>query len=89
MHVIAHRSRDADSAGRAFGLKPRRHIHRLPVQVGPVGNRIANIDPNAEANGSIGRLVAVVGGNSCCTFTAQRTAPSMLSNTMSRESPPC
>ena len=27
-------------------------------------------------------------GTCCCTFTAQRTAPSMLSNTMSRESPP-
>ena len=88
MHMVAHRSRDTDTARRAFSLKPRRHIHRVAVQVSPVGNRVAKVDPDAEADGPIGRLVAIVVGTCCCTFTAQRTAPSMLSNTMSSESPP-
>ena len=89
MHMIAHRSRDADAARRTFGLKPRRHIHRVAVQVSPIGNRVANVDPDAEADGPVGRLIAIVrSAPACCTFTAQRTAPSMLSNTMSRESPP-
>ena len=60
MHMIAHCSRDADAARRALGLKPRRHIHRIAVQVGAIGNRVADVDPDAEADGSIRRLVAIV-----------------------------
>jgi len=31
----------------------------IPMQVSTIGNRVANVDPDAEANGSIRRLVAV------------------------------
>ena len=36
VHMIAHRSRDADAARRTLGLKPRRHIHDVAVHVGAV-----------------------------------------------------
>ena len=88
MHMIAHRSRDTDAARRTFGLEPGRHIHRVAVQVSPVGNRVAKVDPDAKADGPIGGLIPSWIGTCCCTFTAQRTAPSMLSNTISSESPP-
>ena len=41
-------------------MTPCRYIYRLTVQVGPVGNRVAKVDPYAKANGSIRGLVAVV-----------------------------
>ena len=63
MHMIAHRSRDTDAARRTLGLKSCRHIHRIAVHVSAIGNRIANVDPDAEADGSIGRLVAIVDRN--------------------------
>ena len=63
MHMIAHGSRDADTARRTFGLKPCRDIHRIAVQVSSIGNRVTNVDPDAKANGSIGRLIAVVDRN--------------------------
>ena len=63
MHMIAHGSRDADTARRTFGLKSRRHIHRVAVQVSPIGNRVAKVDPDAEADGSIWRLISVVDRN--------------------------
>jgi hypothetical protein len=30
------------------------------MQVGPVGNRIAGVDPNPEVDGAIRRLIAIV-----------------------------
>ena len=81
-------SRDADATGRTLGLKSRRHIDCITVQVSAIGNRIANVDPDTKADGSIRRLFAIMDRTCCCTFTAQRTAPSMLSNTISSESPP-
>ena len=88
MHMIAHRPRDADATRRAFGLEPGRHDHAVAMQIGSVGNRVADIDPYAKADGPIGRVAPSWSGTCCCTFTAQRTAPSMLSNTISSESPP-
>ena len=41
----------------------RRHIHRIAMQVGSIGNRVADVDPDAKADGSIGRLVAIVDRN--------------------------
>ena len=63
MHMITHRPRDTDTAGWTFGLKPRRHIHRVSVQVSAVGNRVAKVDPDAEADGSIRRLISVMDRN--------------------------
>ena len=37
VHMIAHRSRDADATRRTFGLKPGRHIHRVAVEVCAIG----------------------------------------------------
>ena len=59
-HMVAHGSRDADTTRRAFRLKPRCNIHRVPVQVSSVGDRIANVDPDAEPDGTIRRLTAIV-----------------------------
>ena len=61
--MITHRSRDADATRRTFSLKSRRHIHRVPVQISPIGNRVANVDPDAEADGSIRRLISVMDRN--------------------------
>ena len=63
MHMIAHCSRDTDTSRRAFGLKSCRYIHCVPVKVGPIGNRVANVDPDAEADGPVRRLVAIMVGN--------------------------
>ena len=61
--MIAHRSRHADSSRGTFGLNSCCHIYGVAMQVSPVGNRIAKVDADAEAHGSIGRLVAIVDRN--------------------------
>jgi hypothetical protein len=63
MHMIAHGAGDADATLRTFSLKPCRYIYRLTVQVGPVGNRVAKVDPYAKAHGSIGGLIAILDRN--------------------------
>src|SRR6516162_5059367 len=60
MNMISHRSRHADSAGRALGLEAGRNVYRLSVQVCTVRNRIADVDADAKPNGSISGLVAIV-----------------------------
>ncbi len=87
MHVVAHPARDADCTRRTLRLEPGRDDHAIAMQVGSVGNRVADIDPDAEADGAIRRVALITIRTCCCTFTAQRTAPSVLSNTMSSESP--
>ena len=54
MHMIAHCSRNADTTRWTFGLKPCRYIHRVPVQVGPICNGVADVDPDAKSNGRSG-----------------------------------
>ena len=60
MHVVAHGSRDTDTTRRAFGLEPRSDIHRVPVQISPVSDGIANVDPNTKSDGSVEGLVTIV-----------------------------
>ena len=60
MHMIAHGPGDADSARWAFRLKSRHHIHRIPVQVSTIRNRVAKVDPHAKPHDPLGRVVAVV-----------------------------
>ena len=62
-HMIAHRSRDADAARRTLGLESCRHIHHIAVDVSAIGNHIAHVDADAEADGPIRRLVAIVDGH--------------------------
>ena len=88
MHVVAHRSRDTDTTGRTFSLNSCRNVYCVPVKISPVCNRVTNVDPDAEANGPIRGLIDIIVGHLLLHLIAQRTAPSMLSNTMSRESPP-
>ena len=63
LHMVAHCSRDADATRRTFGLKPCRHIHRVAVEVSAIGNRVAEVDPDAEADGPIRRLIAIMDRN--------------------------
>src|SRR5690242_21765602 len=52
-HMITHRSRHADGARETLRLKSDRNIDRIAVQVGALGNCIADVDTDAEAE--IGR----------------------------------
>ena len=63
VYMIADGARDTDATRRAFGLEPRSDIHRVPVQISPVSDCIANVDADTEADGPIKGLVAVVDGN--------------------------
>ena len=63
MHVVAHGSRDTDSARWAFGLESRRHIHRVPMQVSAISNGVADVDPDAEPDGAIRGLIAIMDRN--------------------------
>jgi hypothetical protein len=62
-HMITHRSRDADATRRAFGLESCCHVYRVPVQIGSISNRIAEVYPDTKADGSIGRLIAILHRN--------------------------
>jgi hypothetical protein len=59
-HMITYGPRNADATRRALSLKPRSDIHRVAMQIGPIRNRVAKIDPYAKADSSIRGLVAVV-----------------------------
>ena len=59
--MIAHSSRDADATRRALGLEPGRHIHRVPVEISPVGNHVTDVNADTKADGPIGGMVAVIG----------------------------
>ena len=59
-HMIAHRSRNANTTGRAFSLNSCGNVHRVPVQIGSVCNRITDVDGDAEADSAIRWLIAVV-----------------------------
>ena len=63
MYMISHRAGDADISWRAFRLKSNDYIYCVPVKVSSIGNRVANIDPDAEADGPVGRLVAITVGH--------------------------
>ena len=63
MHVVAHGSRHADPTGGAFSLKPRCDIHGIAMQIGAIGNGIAKVDPYAEPDSPVWRLVGIQGWN--------------------------
>ena len=60
--MVPHLSRDTDAARWTLGLKPRRYIHDITVDISAIWNHIANIDADAEADGSISGLVTIVSG---------------------------
>jgi hypothetical protein len=49
--VIAHRPRDANATRRTVSLKSHRHIDSVAMQVRSIGYGVADIDPDAEADG--------------------------------------
>ena len=57
MHMITDGSRNADAARRTLGLKSRCYIHCIAVEVRAIGNRIAKVDPYAEADGPVGWMI--------------------------------
>ncbi len=59
MHMIANRPRNADVTRWTLGLEPRRHIHNVAMYVSPIWDHIANVDADAEANGTVGGLIAI------------------------------
>ena len=61
--MIPDGSRYADSARWTLGFKPRRNIHSIPVQISPISNGVANVDPDPKTDGSIRRLIGVVYGD--------------------------
>ena len=58
-NMIADGSRDTDAARRTCCLKPGRHIHRVTMQIRPIGNHVANVDAHTKPNGAIAWDVAV------------------------------
>ena len=54
MHMVAHGSRDTNTTRRTFGLESRHHIYRVPVQICAIGNRVSDVDPDAETDSAIG-----------------------------------
>jgi hypothetical protein len=61
--VIADRLRDADAGRRTLSLEPRCHIHDVAVDVSSIGDHIADVDADANADGPIRGLVAIIGGD--------------------------
>ena len=61
VHMIAHGARDADEPRRTFRLQPCRDDHAVAVQVGAVGDRVADVDPDAKADAAIVGVARVVG----------------------------
>src|SRR6516162_1423677 len=59
VHVIAHRTRHADTTWRAFRLQPCCHFHHVTVDVGAVGNDIANVDADAKSDSSVRSHLAI------------------------------
>ena len=73
--MITHCSRDTDAAGRTLGLKPRSDIDHVAMQVGSIGNRIADVDPDAKPNYPIRRMVAIMGGHLLLHFYSTTHRP--------------
>src|SRR5580704_17036490 len=59
MHMIPHRTRDADAAHWAFRLQSGCDVHAIAMEVSAIGNHVADVDADAEANASVRCLIAV------------------------------
>jgi|SRR5215471_13533763 len=58
-HLVAHHPADANPARLCQGLEPCRDIDPVAVNIAPVPNDIADIDPDAELYEAVGRHVGV------------------------------
>jgi hypothetical protein len=59
-HMLTYGPRNADAARRALNLESRCDVHGIPVQISPVSNCVAKINPHPKADGPISGLVTVV-----------------------------
>ena len=57
--MVAHRARDAHSADRTHRLKPGRHVDPVAVNIGALGEHVADVDPDPKADALAGRQIAV------------------------------
>jgi TolB-like protein len=86
--VVTYGSGDTGSTRWALRLEPCRHIHYISVYVSPVGYRVTHVNANPKADARSAGWSPSWMGTCCWTLIAQRTAPSALSKTKRRESPP-
>jgi hypothetical protein len=63
MDMFAHGSRDADATGGAFSLESRCDIHGIAMQVSAIMDCVAKVDPYAEADCPVRRLVGIMDRN--------------------------
>ncbi len=64
VRMVTDRARNTDPAWRALGLKPGRHVHSVTMQVGAVGDHIADIDSNTKPNASVRGQTIIIFGQS-------------------------
>jgi len=60
MHMIPNCSRNANSTGRAFCLKPCSYDHAVTVKVGALGNHIPYVDAHAKPDALIRGMLCIV-----------------------------
>ena len=60
MHMVPDSPRDADAANGTRRLQSCRDVRTVTVQVGTLGDHVADVDPDAEPNAPVRRLVAII-----------------------------
>jgi hypothetical protein len=60
MHLVTHRTCDANTPYRTLRFQPSGDIYSIAMQVGAVWDRIASVDADAEADAPVRRLVSVI-----------------------------
>src|SRR6185312_14153670 len=63
VHMIPNRAGNTNATRRTFGLEPRHHIDRVPMQIRSVRNCVADVYPNTETNSPILRLLTILNRN--------------------------
>jgi len=61
--MIPNWTRDADAAGRAFGLKASSHVHNVSMQVSSIGYRVTDTYADTKTNSSVQWLIAITNRN--------------------------
>ena len=62
-HMIPNGPGNADASRRTLGLESDRDIHGVAMQVSAIGNRVTEVDADAEPDGTIRWLVSVLDRN--------------------------
>jgi hypothetical protein len=67
-NLVADNAADANPAGLGSGFEPCRDINPVAVNISPVPDDVAEIDPHAEFNAAIRRYIGVSLGHSALHF---------------------